>query len=222
VKLHDRTAQFGDVIGRIRRERVASDLDCFRLDGDAPTGDPRPSNGPIAVLGASAWALSPVRAELTSAYLGALGGLLADLGYDVFAIAFVPRLDAAPAFVGWVGGDETPDELAQLDQFDVPGLSVSPGEAQRDAWSHIEPEGRPSSIDFIRAAFDEIRRLTNSAAGSSEAPHDASSSTGISTGRNATADDAGVRGGMTDPRNPSSRVLGGTQRDGLGSASEGS
>ncbi len=68
------------MIGRIRRERDASELECFRIGGQAPSRHPRPSVGPVAVLGASTWALQTGRAELTSAYLGALGGFLADFG----------------------------------------------------------------------------------------------------------------------------------------------
>lgn len=162
MKLQDPTAPYADVIARRRRQRVASGGECFRLGGQAPGAQPRPSTGPIALLGASGWALREEQLERTSAYLGALGGLLADCGYDVFAITSEPDLDAAPAFVGWVGGEETPGELAQLAAFEAPGLSLSPGVAQVHTWSTIEPVVQPTSTEFIRAVLDEIRRLTES------------------------------------------------------------
>lgn len=222
MKLQDPTAQFGDVIGRIRRERDAAAFECFRISGRAPSRHPRPSTGPIAVLGASTWALEPKRSEVTSAYLGALGGLLADCGYDVFAITAVPDLDAVPAFVGWVGGEETPGELAELASFDALGLSVSPGAVQVDTWTRIEPEGQPSSIEFIRTAFDEIRRLTESSGRPSLPLADADSSTGSSTGRNETPRHGVVPSGSTDAQKPSSEVLPGTGRDRTNKRSSGS
>lgn len=222
MKLQDPTAPFGDVIGRIRRERAASDLECFRLGGQPPSRHPRPSTGPIAVLGASSWAVDTPQAERTSAYLGALGGLLADFGYDVFSIASVPDLDAVPAFIGWVGGDETPTELAQLAAFDAPGLSLSPGATPVEAWTRIEPEGQPTSIEFIRTVFDEIRQLTESAERSPLPSWDDDSSTGSSTGRNETPRHGVAPTGRTDAQKPSSEVLPGTGWDPTNKRSSGS
>lgn len=212
MKLQDPTAPFADVIGRRRRERAATNAQYFRLGGRAPGARTRASAGPVAVLGASGWALREEHVERTAAYLGALGGLLADFGYDVFAITSVPDLDAAPAFVAWVGGEETPAELAQLVALDARGLSLSPGAVPVDSWTRIEPEGQPTSIKFIRTAFDEIRHLTESVGLSTTATSDA----GSSTGRAETARDAGVQDDTPPPRNPSSAVPDGTQRDGLG------
>lgn len=213
MKLQDPTAPYADVIGRRRRERAASDAEHFRLGGRAPGARTRPSAGPVAVLGASGWALGDERVERTAAYLGALGGLLADFGYDVFAITSVTDLDAVPAFVGWVGGEETPSELVQLAEFDAPGLSLSPGDVQVDTWTRIEPEGQPTSIGFIRAAFDEIRRLTESAGRSSLPLSDADSPTGPSTGRNETPRHGVVPTGRTNEEKSSSEVLRDTEWD---------
>lgn len=182
MKLQDPTAPYADVMGRHRRERAASYAEHFRLGGRAPGTRTRPSAGPAAVLGASEWALRDEHVERTAAYLGALGGLLADFGYDVFAITSVPDLDAAPLFVGWVGGEETPSELDQLAAIDAAGLSLSSGSAPIDTWARIEPEGRPTSIEFIRAAFDEIRRLTEPIGHSPATRADADPSPGMSTG----------------------------------------
>lgn len=49
-----------------------------------PTGH-RDSVGPVAVV----------------------GGLLADLGYDIFSVSSPSGLGDRPSFVGWVGGEET-------------------------------------------------------------------------------------------------------------------
>ena len=220
MKFHDPTAPYSDVIGRRRRERAASNAECFRLGGRAPGTLTRPSAGPVAVLGASEWALGEERVERTAAYLGALGGLLADFGYDVFAITSVPDLDAVPTFVGWVGGEETPSELAQLAGFDSPGLSLSPGVAQVESWSRIEPEGQPSSIEFIRTAFDEIRRLTDGAEHSRDASEEADASTVPSTVRTGTGSQGPVPPDDAPPRNSSSRARSGTERDGLNGRSE--
>ncbi len=209
MKLDDPTAPYSDVIGSRRRERAASHAECFRLGCRAPGTRTRPSAGPVAVLGASEWALGKERVERTAAYLGALGGLLADFGYDVFAITSVPDLDAVPAFVGWVGGEETPSELAQLAGFDSPGLSLSPGVAPLESWSRIEPEGQPSSIEFIRIVFDEIRRLTNHA-GHPQADTERTERTGPSTVSSTVRTGTGSHGPVppdyAQPRNPSSRA----------------
>ncbi len=222
MKLQDPTAPYADVIGRRRRERAANNAEHFRLGGRAPGERTRPSTGPVAVLGASEWALDDERVERTAAYLGALGGLLADFGYDVFAITSVPDLDAVPAFVGWVGGEETPGELAQLAGFDAPGLSLSPGAVPVDTWSRIEPEGQPSPIEFIRTAFDEIRRVTESAGRSSVPRSGANSSTGASTVRNENPRHGLVPTGSTDAEKPSSEVLRGTEWDRTNGRSSGS
>jgi hypothetical protein len=42
-------------------------------------------------------------------HAGALGGLLAELGYDVYSVSSLPQLDAPPAFAGWVGGRHDDD-----------------------------------------------------------------------------------------------------------------
>ena len=222
MKLEDPVAPFRGIVASHRSAHASANAECFRLGGRAPGARTRPSTGPVAVLGASEWALREEHVERTSAYLGALGGLLADFGYDVFAITSVPELDAVPSFVGWVGGEETPGELAQLAAFGAPGLSLSPGPAQVDTWTKIEPEGQPSSIEFIRTAYEEIRRLTGSVDQSSAGRSEAESSTGSSTGRNETPRHGVVPTGRTDAQKPSSEVLPGTGWDRTNKRSSGS
>lgn len=219
MKLQDPIAPFVGIIARRRRERAAVDADCFRFGGRAPNR--RASTGPVAVVGASGWALGSDRVDTTLAYIGALGGLLADLGYDVYAVSSLPDLDARPAFVGWVGGEETAAEHERLAALDAPGLSVGPRLDGVETWSSLEPEGQPTSIEFIRTALDEIRRLTEGdGAPVDEASGDAS--TASSTVRGGTGTHGVVRPGYGQPRNPSSRARSGTGWDRANKGSAGS
>ena len=207
------------LVAQHRRAHAAGNAERFRFGGHAPA--PRPSAGPVAVLGASGWALDSERVEQTLAYLGALGGLLADLGYDVFAVSSLPSVDARASFVGWVGGEETADEQEQLAALDAPGLSVGAGVDSLGTWSSVEPEGPPSSIEFIRRALHEIRRLIESSA-SQLGEVSAGPSTVSSTLRDATGGRAVVRNGTTDSRNPISRAQSGTGWDSTNERSSGS
>jgi hypothetical protein len=209
VKLQDPVAPFRGIVAEHRRAHATSNAERFRLGGQAPA--PRPSAGLVAVIGASEWALGSGRVEQTLAYIGALGGLLADLGYDVYAVSSLPELDARPAFVGWVGGGETAAERSQLAALGAPGLSVGPQVDGVESWSRIEPQGQPTSIEFIRTALDAIRRLTKDGAtavgGLGEDPSTRSSPPG-GTGAHGV-----VRPGYGGPRNPSSRARSGTDWD---------
>jgi len=220
VKLEDPVAPFRGIVAKHRRAHAAGYAERMRFGGPAPT--PRPSAGPVAVLGASEWALDETRVERTVAYIGMLGGLLADLGYDVFAVSSLPGLDARPAFVGWVGGRETTSEHEQLAAIDAPGLSIGPSPLEAQGWGSIEPEGPPTDIEFIRSTLDEIRRLTYDTQGPQGSVSGGEASTVPSTVRA----DTGVHGtgqrDYDDPRNPSSRAQSGTERDGLNGRPEGS
>jgi hypothetical protein len=210
VKLQDPVAPFRGIVAEHRRAHATSNAERFRLGGQAPA--PRPSAGPVAVIGASEWALGSGRVEQTLAYIGALGGLLADLGYDVYAVSSLPDLDARPAFVGWVGGEETAAERSQLAVLGAPGLSIGPQVDGVETWSRIEPEGQPISIEFIRKALDEIRRLTAGGA----TPVDGQGgdpSTLPSTPPGGTGAHGVVRPGYGGPRNPSSKARSGTGWD---------
>lgn len=211
MKLQDPVAPFRGIVAEHRRAHATSNAERFRLGGRAPA--PRSSAGPVAVLGASEWALGSGRVETTVAYIGALGGLLADLGYDVYAVSSLPDLDARPAFVGWVGGEETAAELSQLAVLGAPGLSIGPHVDGVETWSRIEPEGQPISIEFIRTALDEIRRLTAGGAAPVDGPG-GGPSTLPSTPPGGKGAHGVVRPGYGGPRNPSSRARSGTGWDG--------
>lgn len=219
MKLQDPIAPFAGVIARRRRQRAAVDADCFRFGGVLLTDEQ-------ALDRLQWWARAAGRSDqigsiTTLAYIGALGGLLADLGNDVYAVSSLPDLDARPAFVGWVGGEETAAEHERLAALDAPGLSVGPRLDGVETWSSLEPEGQPTSIEFIRTALDEIRRLTEGdGAPVDEASGDAS--TAASTVRGGTGTHGMVRPGCGQPRSPSSRARSGTERDRTKRRSEGS
>jgi hypothetical protein len=176
----------------------------------------------VAVLGASEWALDETRIEHTLAYIGMLGGLLADLGYDVFAVSSIPGLDARPAIVGWVGGGETTSERERLAAIDAPGLSIGPATHGVQLWRSIEPEGPPTDIEFIRSTLHEIRRLTGDERSREDASQRRDASTVPSTARPGTGSHGAGRSGSVDPRNPSSRARSGTEGDRLNRRPEGS
>lgn len=212
MKLEDPVAPFRGIVAKHRRAHGASNAERMRFGGPAPT--PRPSAGPVAVLGASEWALGESRVDRTLAYIGLLGGLLADLGYDVFAVSSLPGLDARPAFVGWVGGGETASEHEQLVAIGVPGVSIGPVPQGAQTWGSIEPEGPPTDIDFIRSTLHEIRRLTSDERTPEAAVERGDASTVPSTVRPGTGSHGVGRSSYDDPRNPSSRAQSGTEGDG--------
>lgn len=220
MKLEDPVAPFRGIVTRHRRAHAAGNAERMKFGGPAPA--PRPSSGHVAVLGASEWALDETRIERTLAYLGMLGGLLADLGYDVFAVSSLPGLDARPAFVGWVGGRETTSEHEHLMAIDAPGLSIGPAPQEARAWGSVEPDGPPTDIEFIRSTLHEIRRLTDHTRGSQGAAGGGDASTVPSTVRPGTGDDGTGWPGYDRPRNPSSRARSGTGWDRTKKRSEGS
>ena len=198
------------VVARRRRELAATDADCFRIGGRAPAL--RRSAGPVALVGASDWALRPDRVETTVAYIGALGGLLADLGYDVYAVSSLPDIDAHPAFVGWVGGQESATEHDQLVALETRGLSIGGGIDELGMWAAIEPNGPPNSIEFSRAALHEIRRLTEGDAAQVNERGEGAS-TVSSTVQGGTGAHAVGRPNHGQSRNPSSKAQSGTGWD---------
>ncbi len=166
------------------------------------------------MVGASNWALDPSRAERTLAHIGALGGLLADLGYDVYAVSALPDLDARPSFVGWVGGDETAAEHDQLVALDAPGLAVGATVDGIETWGSIEPDDHHDSIEFVRAALHEIRHRTDGTDHPKSAPDGAEISTASSTVRPDTRAYGMGQPDYDDPRNSSAGARSGTKRDG--------
>ncbi len=212
MKLEDPVAPFRGIVAEYRRTRPAPDTEIFRFGGHAPTHHVRPSKGPVAVLGASDWALDASRAEKTFAHIGMLGGVLADLGYDVYTLGALPAIDRHPSFIGWIGGEESELERAQLDALGVPGLTVGRAVDGVALLGNVEPDDHPDSIALIRNAFDEIRRLTAEDAARSDEPGN-DPSTPSSTPRAGTEGLGRTRADTGQPRNPSSRARSGTGWD---------
>lgn len=215
MKLEDPVAPFRGIVAEYRRARPAPDTDIFRFGGHAPTGHLRSSEGPVAVLGASDWALDPARAEKTFAHIGMLGGLLADLGYDVYSVGSLPELDRPPSFIGWVGGEESQFEQAQLAALDVPGVAIGPSVDGVASLGNTEPDDHLDSLDLIRAALDEIRRQTDGEQGPKDAVEPSDASTAPSTVRPGTGSHGAGWSSYDDPRSSSSGARSGTERDGL-------
>jgi hypothetical protein len=172
VKLEDPVAPYREVLAAYRSARPSPNIDIFRFGGRSPTCHVRPSKGPVAVVGASTWALEPARVDKTFAHIGMLGGLLADVGYDVYSLGSLPSLDRRPSFVAWISGEESEFEQAQLKALGIPGIVVGPDVDGVEALCGVEPDDHPDSIALIRAALNEIRRLTDG----TRVPEQASSS----------------------------------------------
>lgn len=219
VKIEDPVAPFRGIVAEHRRANAARNSERLRLGGHAPV--PRPSVGPVAVLGASEWALEAQRVEATLAYAGCLGGLLADLGYDIYSVSSLPQLDAPAAFVAWVGGREKTTEREQLAAIHAPGICVGPALDEAERWGSIEPEDDPTDIEFIRRMLNEIRRVAaEDAARTAEA--EGNPSTLPSTPRSDTGTHGVARPGNSQPRKASSTPQSGTGWDRTNRRSSGS
>jgi hypothetical protein len=140
VKLEDPTLPYADVIPRRRRERAASDGQAFRLG--APGYDWRTTYstpGSRVVIAASDCALSPAEVEDTVKVIGTVGGVLADLGFQVFPAKAMTGGDLRPSLLIWVGGSATAtDERDQLGLIHAPGLSVAPCPLGMPGWRHVD------------------------------------------------------------------------------------
>ncbi len=87
VKLEDPTLPFAEVVARRRREQAATDAATFGLwasTHDWRTVYPEPTA--VAGIGASEQALRDPEVDLTQQLIGASGGLLVDLGFQVCPI----------------------------------------------------------------------------------------------------------------------------------------
>ena len=112
-------------------------------------------------------------------------------------------------------------ERDQLVALDAPVLSIGSDLDGVETRSSIEPEGQPGSIELIRTALDEIRRLTEGDGAQLDgASGDAS--TVSSTVRGGTGAHRVARAGYAEPRNPSSRARSGTGWDRMNKRSSGS
>ncbi len=186
VKLEDPTLPFADLIPRRRRERAGADGQAFRLG--APGYDWRGAYagpGSRVVIAASQRALSPADVEGTVKAIGTVGGLLADMGFQVFPAKALTNGDLQPSLLVWVGAGETArEERDRLDAIGAPGVSVGSSTPGIEGWRHID-----------LGELDDWRRFTkrfvSEVAGLVEVPESAYVSNNLSNGPRRTGPDDG-------------------------------
>ena len=136
----------------------------FRLG--ASGYDWRATYGEPGTRAASASALAPAEAERTTRVIGTVGGLLADLGSQVFAARAMTGRDLRPSLLIWVGGTSTSNaEREELRTIGVPGISVALNPVSMDRWRHIDS----GEVDDWRRL---ARRFVAEVGGLVELPHD--------------------------------------------------
>lgn len=195
VMLEDPTVPFADLIPRRRRERAGADGQAFRLG--APGYDWRGAYagpGSRVVIAASQRALRPADVEGTVKAIGTVGGLLADMGFQVFPAKALTNGDLQPSLLVWVGAGETArEERDRLDAIGAPGVSVGSSTPGIEGWRHID-----------LGELDDWRRFTkrfvSEVAGLVEVPESAYVSNNLSNERRRTGpDDAGRADSETAP-----------------------
>jgi hypothetical protein len=160
VKLEDPTVPFAGVIARRRRERAATDAVAFRLgtsgrDWEAIYSEP----GVKAVVGATDRALDTAHAERTLQVIGAMGGLLADLGFQVCPASALTAGTLRPSLLAWVvAGDSPTDELRALG---APCIVIGPCQAAPAHWACIDASEFEKRNQFIRRFVAEVSRLVD-------------------------------------------------------------
>ncbi len=163
VKLEDPTLPHADVIPRRRRERAASGAQAFRLG--APGYDWRTTYstpGSRVVIAASDCALSPAEVDDTVKVIGTVGGVLADLGFQVFPAKAMTEGDLRPSLLIWVGGSATAtDERDQLGLIDAPGVSVAPCPLGMPGWRHVDARGVDDWRRFVKQFVAAVATLVD-------------------------------------------------------------
>ncbi len=162
VKLEDPTIPFAGVVARRRRERAAADADAFRLgapghDWHAIYVEP----GPKAVVGASAKALDADSVERTVQLIGSVGGLLADLGFQVCPASALTGGTLRPSLLAWVdAGDTAADERRRLEALGAPGVVIGSCAAPT-GWGRVDADEFKDRSLFIRHFVDEVAPLVD-------------------------------------------------------------
>jgi hypothetical protein len=160
VKIQDPTVAFSHVVTARRRGRAALTAERFRLGiHGLECGSASPPSDRAAVVGASAWALKAEQVEDTVELIGVVGGLLADLGFQVCPIGADVR-PPRPSIVWWICVDETEsDEYLKLVAMGVPGLSLGSCVDCLDDWSFISTDELEDRSEFIRLFVAEVEAL---------------------------------------------------------------
>ena len=160
VKLEDPTVPFAGVVARRRRERAATDALAFRLgtpgrDWQAIYSEPAVK----AVVGASDRALDADPVEHTLQVIGAMGGLLADLGFQVCPASALTAGTVQPSVLAWVtAGDALADELLALA---APCIVIGACPAAPTHWACIDASEFDNRNQFIRRFVAEVARLVD-------------------------------------------------------------
>jgi hypothetical protein len=163
VKLEDPTVPFAGVVARRRRERAAADADAFRLgapghDWHAIYVEP----GPKAVVGASAKALDADSVERTVQLIGSVGGLLADLGFQVCPASALTGGTLRPSLLAWVdAGDTAADERRRLEALGAPGVVIGSCAAAPAGWGRIDADEFEDRNLVTRHFVDEVAPLVD-------------------------------------------------------------
>lgn len=163
VKLEDPTLPYADVIPRLRRERTADAVEVFRLG--APGYDWRATYrepGTRVVIAASNAALSSAEADDTIKAIGTVGGLLADLGFQVYAARAMTGGDLEPALLIWVGGSATStEERDDLRRVALPGVSVALYPVGAPGWRHIDVDDVADWRSFAKRFVADVASLVD-------------------------------------------------------------
>lgn len=210
VKIQDPTVAFSQVVTARRRSRAASTGERFRLGlHGLECGSISPAAERAAVIGASAWALKAEQVEGTVELIGLVGGLLADLGFQVCPIGADAR-PQRPSIVVWICGDETEsDDYRQLAAMGVPGLSIGSCVEGLEEWSFITTDEIEDRNEFVRFFVAEVEALLDAENSSNNLSNEPRRTVPDDAGR-ASADEApdlhehGRRRTRPDTRHPDS------------------
>lgn len=161
AKLADPTIPFAGVVARRRRERAAADGQTFRLgtvghDWASIYREP----GSKVVIGASDAALGRDDLEHTVKIIGAAGGVLADLGFQVCPVSALTDGRLGPSLIVWVGGpDTTAHERDQLAALCVPGVWIGSCIEAPHGWRRIDSSEFDDRNQFIRRFAAAVTEL---------------------------------------------------------------
>jgi len=139
MRIENPTVAFATVVSNRRRERAAVTGERFRMPTRWPESmlASQPADR-SALIGASARSLEADCVERTVQVIGLVGGLLADLGFHVFAIGAESRPPRLSIMV-WVCGEDTDAaEGEQLAALEVPGILIGSRVDVLDRWARIE------------------------------------------------------------------------------------
>jgi hypothetical protein len=163
VKLEDPTIPFSGVVARRRQERAAVDAAAFRLGAPGRNWEAiYLEPGSKAIVGASDRALGDDRVEHTVQVIGAIGGLLADLGFQVCPASALTAGTLRPSLLAWVAaGSDATDERRALEAVGAPGVFIGPCAGAPDGWPCLNDRELEDRNRFIRRFVAEVSALVD-------------------------------------------------------------